>query len=104
MIHCRTVPCLVSDQTMNGWIARQSAWRGARFQVFEKVSGATEMARITASYAGRLGADRIKVVQCGRYGWVRLTAKGKTSDLLFDLESLHQGGLADAVEPLSAAV
>jgi hypothetical protein len=104
MLHCRAVPCLVSDRTMNGWIARPSAWRTARVQVFEKTSGATEMARITASYAGRLGADHVKLVSCGHYGWARLRVAGKPSDLLFDLGSLHQEGPAEADENLSAAV
>jgi hypothetical protein len=104
VLHCRAVPCLVSDHTMDGWIGRQPAWKAARVQVFERTSDTAEMARITASYAGRLCADKIQVVQCGHYGWVRLASTGEDSDLLFDLKSLHQQGLAGAVETLRAAV
>jgi hypothetical protein len=98
MLHCHVVPCLVSDQTMDGWIKRESDWKALAVQAFDKTSGAAEMARITASYAGRLCADQIQIVRCGRYGWVRLTSGGNGSDLLFDLGCLHHDRLTEGLE------
>src|SRR5215470_1629843 len=51
MLHCQVVPCLVSDRTMDGWLANESQWRALYVQVFEKTSGAAEIARIMTSYA-----------------------------------------------------
>jgi hypothetical protein len=86
VIHCRVVPCLVSDRAMDRWLADESPRKAPRVLVFEKTSGATEMARITSSYAGRLGADEVQIVRCGRYAWVRLNVAHKNSDLLFNLD------------------
>ncbi len=85
VIHCRVVPCLVSDRAMDRWLADESPRKAPRVLVFEKTSGAAEMARITSSYAGRLGADEVQIVRCGRYAWVRLNVAHKNSDLLFNL-------------------
>jgi len=95
MLRCHVVPCLVSDHTMDGWIERRSSWTAPGVQIFTQTSGAAEMARITASYAGRLCADQIQIVRCGRYGWVRLTTGRNGSDLLFDLGCLHHDRLAE---------
>jgi hypothetical protein len=51
--------------------------------VFVKRNGPTEVARITSSYAGRLGAERVKLTSCGPYTWVRFSFDGQHSDLLF---------------------
>jgi hypothetical protein len=101
MLHCQAIPCLVSDQTMDKWIEKEPVWKESGVQVFERTSGAAEMARITASYAGRLGADQIQIARCGRNGWARLTTRGSFSDLLFDLGCLYQAG--DSIERLDAA-
>jgi hypothetical protein len=103
MLHCHAVPCLVSDRVMDGWMEEESTWKSPQVQVFEKTSGAGEMARITASYAGRLSAEGVRIARCGHYGWVRLTAAGNNSDLLFDLRS-QLACLPDWREALSAAV
>jgi len=74
---------------MDRWLENESPWKAPRVFVFEKMSGAAEMARITASYAGRLGADEVQIVRCGRYAWVRLVAAGTNSDLLFNVGRDH---------------
>ena len=98
LLRCHVVPCLVSDHAMDGWIDRKSSWTAPGVQVFNQTSGAAEMARITASYAGRLCAHQIQIVRCGHYGWVRLTAGAKDSDLLFDLGCLHHDRLTEGME------
>jgi hypothetical protein len=103
MLDCHAVPCLVSDRVMDGWLGEESTSKSPPVQVLEKSSGAAEMLRITASYASRLSADGVRIARCGHYGWVRLTAAGSTSDLLFDLRS-RPACLLELREALSAAV
>jgi hypothetical protein len=104
MLHCQVVPCLVSDRTMDGWLSRESVYTSPRVQLFDKPSGAAEMARITASYAGRLSADRVQMKQCGQYAWVRLASKGNGTDLLFDLHQCRQDTFFGPREALVTAV
>ena len=59
MLDCHAVPCLVSDRVMDGWMEQEWTGKSPQVQVFEKTAGAAEMARITASYAGRLSAEQV---------------------------------------------
>jgi Type II secretion system (T2SS), protein E, N-terminal domain len=43
--HCRVVPCLVTDGEMDRWLESETRTRAPRVLVFEKTSGAAEMAR-----------------------------------------------------------
>lgn len=104
MLHCRVVPCVVSDRTMDEWLSRESTRTTSRVQVFEKTSGTGEMARITASYAGRLSADDVQMEQCGHYAWVRLASRGNSTDLLFDLHQSQQEAFLGVRETLLTAV
>jgi hypothetical protein len=82
MLECRTVPCLVSDGDMDRLLER--ARNSERVvQCFDRISGTAEMARITGSYVGKVGAEEVKIVRCGPYIWVRLTTEGNATDLLF---------------------
>jgi hypothetical protein len=82
MVDCRPVPCLVSDCKMDEWLGQaQNCQRDV--QVFDRISGSAEMARITASYAARVGAEEVRIVPCGPYIWTRLLAGGDATDLLF---------------------
>ena len=87
ILHCRVVPCLVSDREMDRWLESEARTKAARVLVFEKTSAA-EMAQITSSYAIRLGADEVQIVRCGSHGWVRLTVANKNSDLLFKMSEI----------------
>jgi hypothetical protein len=89
MLGCQVVPCLVSDHTMDRWLESASSASGPPAQLFEKSSGAMEMARILGSYAGRLGVDEVRMVHCGSYAWVRLKVKRESSDLLFRVGEPH---------------
>jgi hypothetical protein len=44
------------------------------------------MARIAGSYIARVGTKQARIVGCGPYAWVRLTADAQPTDLLFALE------------------
>jgi hypothetical protein len=85
ILHCRVVPCLVTDREVDRWLESESRTKAPRVLVFDKTSGATEMAQVTSSYAIRLGADEVQIVRCGSYGWVRLAVANTNSDLLFKM-------------------
>jgi hypothetical protein len=82
ILDCRTVPCLVSDRTMRDMLERtQNPERIV--QLFDRVTGSAEMARITGSYVARIGAEEVLIVRCGPYLWVRLKTQNHATDLLF---------------------
>jgi len=97
ILHCRVVPCLVSDRAMDRWLENGSLLKATRVLVFEKISGAAEMTSITSSYAGRLEADEVQIVRCGPYAWVRLDVAHTPTDLLFNV------GRADCEEELPSS-
>lgn len=82
MLDCRTVPCLVSDRWMNRMLEGAQTPEPA-VRMFDRISGSAEMARITASYVARVGAEQVRIVRCGSYIWVRLAAEKHATDLLF---------------------
>ena len=89
ILHCRVVPCLVSDRAMDRWLENGSPLKTTRALVFEKISGAAEMSSITSCHAGRIGADEVQIVRCGPYAWVRLDVADTPSDLLFNVGRAH---------------
>ena len=86
MAAVQVIPCLVSDHDMQGMVNRAPLVGSVPPQVFCGASDAAEMARITGSYIARVGAEQARIVGCGPYGWVRLTADAQPTDLLFALE------------------
>jgi two-component system, OmpR family, copper resistance phosphate regulon response regulator CusR len=83
MLDCRAVPCLVSDRVMNGLLEQAQNSRRVTEQVFDRISDSAEMARITGSYAARVGAEEVRIARCGPYIWVRLNTGHQATDLLF---------------------
>lgn len=87
---CRTVPCLVEDGKMQGWLRR--AQNQHDVQVFDRSSGAAEMARITSSYVARLSSAEVRIVRCGPYVWARLMGGISETDLLFTTKAMLELG------------
>jgi hypothetical protein len=87
MADCQVIPCLVSDHDMQGMLKRAALAGSVPPQVFCGASDAAEMARIAGSYIARVGAKQARIVGCGPYAWVRLTAGAQPTDLLFALEA-----------------
>ena len=83
MLDCRAVPCLVSDRVMNGLLEQAQNSRRVTEQVFDRISDSAEMARITGSYAARVGAEEVRIARCGPYIWVPLNTGHQATDLLF---------------------
>ena len=82
-----TSACVVSDQAMNRLLSKVRPSDKDSTHTFENVVEPAEMARIVASYAGRLSATEVKLTECGPYIWVRLHADRKDSDLVFRVQS-----------------
>ncbi len=102
VIQCRTVPCLVSDRVMQSMLERVHS-DSHSVQVFDHVSDAAELARITSSYIGRLGSEAVRIVRCGSYLWARLQDRNNFTDLLFTprTPSEEAAGSALAMRELS---
>ena len=85
VVDSRVVPCLVSDKTIDRWLESESPRNAFCVQTFGEISGPAEMARVMASYAGRLRADEVRIVRCGDIAWTQLVVEEENSDLLFRL-------------------
>ncbi|HEY1271086.1 MAG TPA: hypothetical protein VGF08_03845 [Terriglobales bacterium] len=93
MLECRAVACLISDRAMAELREQGPRLGGITSQLFERLSSANEMASITASYAGRLTAEEVRIELCGPYLWVRLQSAPGHTHLLFRRQSGSAFGL-----------
>jgi hypothetical protein len=83
MLGYRTAACLVCPSTLQEGLRTLAQRREGRDVVFERIETAEECARIAASYAANVGAEEIRLAQCGRHIWIRLERlKRETVNLL----------------------
>jgi hypothetical protein len=80
MLDCRALPCVVSPTLLQRSLAGPAS--RTTEVVFESVAH-SQMARTTASYAGRSRTGEVRVAGCGKYVWTRLIGGGGSIDLLF---------------------
>lgn len=85
-----TSPCIVSDRVMDRLLAKMHSCERDSTHTFENVSEPAEIARITVSYAGRIGSSEIKVSECGAHIWARLKDGPKAADILFRISPVAQ--------------
>jgi hypothetical protein len=83
MLGCRTEACLIGHSTMDQVLERIGHERRPGEMLFEGWRDVAEMARITCSYALKLGAQEVRDAACGEYVWVRLESAQSLTDLLF---------------------
>jgi Type II secretion system (T2SS), protein E, N-terminal domain len=83
MLECRTEACVVSSSAMTQVLERMAHARRSGELLFEGWRDANEMAHITCGCMLKLGARAVRIVACGGYVWVRLTAESGQVDLLF---------------------
>jgi Type II secretion system (T2SS), protein E, N-terminal domain len=83
MTDWRTLACVVSDRVMDELLRQTTSIGKGDTPFFLKTTGPAEVSRIVASYAERLGAERVKLTSCGPYIWARLNGNHNRSDLLF---------------------
>lgn len=83
MLHCRTTPCVAGPTALRESLTRLEQQARSNEIVFDRVSDASEMARIIRSYVQKLGADDLHIAACGEHVWARLTDRANTSSLIF---------------------
>ncbi len=83
MLECRSEACLVGSSQMDEFLDRAARQRGLGDILFESCCDPAEMARITSGYLARFGADKIRIVACGNYLWVRLESGSANVSILF---------------------
>ena len=83
MLECKTAPCLATSAAITTVLARMDEEEPKPEKVFDGLRRPEEMARITASYAARLGAKQVRTVVCGEYFWIRIERETDVTNLLF---------------------
>lgn len=83
MLDCRTEACLLSHSALERGLEQMAEQFRTRDLSFESRRDVGEMARITCSYALKLGAEEVRIVHCGDYLWTRLQSGDTATNLLF---------------------
>ncbi len=83
MLDCKTEACVISQSDMERELSSLTDQARLRDFLFENWQDPAEAARITCGYVLKLGAERVRVVRCGSYCWVRLTSGEDTANLIF---------------------
>jgi len=99
MLNCRTEPCVISQTAMNEALARLADKPRSKDILFENRRDWREMARITCGYVLKLGAEYVRIVACGEFLWVRLSAGHEIANLLFHLRMTVWDGEEPFHEP-----
>jgi hypothetical protein len=99
MLDCRTEACLIGRSSMDRELERMGHEARAGDLLFESWRDPAAMAEVTCGYALKLGAEKVRIVGCGEYIWVRLEAGREVATLLFRHPLAgpphHAPGLAD---------
>jgi len=72
MLGYRTEACFICPSTLREGLRALAQRREDRDVVFERIETAEESASIAASYAAKVGAEEVRLAQCGRHIWIRL--------------------------------
>ncbi len=88
MLDCRTEACLIRQSALDTIFERITHERRPGELLFEGGRDPEEMARMTCSYALKLGAEHTRIVACGKYVWVRLQSADNITNLLFSRPGL----------------
>jgi hypothetical protein len=83
MLECKTAPCLAPSAAIGSVLARMDEEERKPEKFFDGLRCPDEMARITSSYAARLGGQQVRIVVCGDYFWIRIESQGDSTNLLF---------------------
>ncbi|HVI07950.1 MAG TPA: hypothetical protein VND65_06615 [Candidatus Binatia bacterium] len=72
MLGYRTEACLACPSLVEKSLEALARRRIARDVVFDRIDNRGESARIVASYAARMKAERLRLARCGAHFWIRL--------------------------------
>jgi hypothetical protein len=83
MLECQIAPGLISSRAMDALLASYRPGPAHSGVGFDGYRQPAEIARITASYVGHLGAEAVRVARCDQMLWVHLQAERQSTHLLF---------------------
>jgi hypothetical protein len=84
MLGYRTEACFVCPSTLQRGLQVLAQRHGAKDVIFDRMDDAGECARIIGSYSARLGAEEVRLAQCGTHLWIRLEGQSReTVNLVF---------------------
>lgn len=72
MLGYRTEACFVGRSILQKGLQTLAQRRAAKDVVFERTEDDGECARIIGSYAAKLGAEEVRLAQCGPHLWIRM--------------------------------
>ena len=75
MLGYRTDACLVCPSTLRKGLQALAQRRAVKDVVFDRVEDAGECVRIIGSYAAKVGAEEVRLAQCGKHIWIRLEGR-----------------------------
>ncbi len=84
MLECKTETCLTTSAGLKAAFDRMEQKLASLEKEFAGMREPEEMARITSSYAGRLGANNIRIAACGDLVWVRIEGSKEVMNLMFN--------------------
>ena len=82
MLECKAEPCLANAAAVEGMLTRMEEGSRGCNQALEAVNGPAEMTRVASSYALRLAAEKVRVVGCGEYVWIKVQGEKNKVNLL----------------------
>ncbi len=85
MLDCQTEPCLTEQSSLQWALDQIRQQRRPPEVTFDSIRNPKEMARATASYASKVGAEDIRVAQCNRFFWIQLRVAKQITNLLFNV-------------------
>ena len=100
MLECKTTPCLATSAAITTVLARMDEEEPRPEKVFDGLRRPDEVARITASYAARLGAKQVRAVVCGEYFWIRIEHETDVTNLLFARKTAENAPRRATMQPL----
>jgi hypothetical protein len=100
MLGYRAEACLVSPSILQKGLQVLAQRHAVKDVVFERMQDASECARIIGSYAGKVEAEEVRLVQCGSRIWARLEVKGREAVNLV-LRAPGRGRAERMVYPIS---
>jgi hypothetical protein len=90
VLNCRTRPCVRERKTVAAELDQMRQQPRPEEVEFGPMHDCAEIARVSASYMSRLGADDTRLGRIGSYIWLRLRVGASHTDLLFRLGAESQ--------------
>jgi hypothetical protein len=96
MLECRTEPCLALQSHVRQALEELRRRPRPAEIALDNVSEPRDMAKITLSYASRLGADGVRISGFSGFIWTRIFSPSGSSDVLFRVRRDRPEAYADA--------